>query len=307
MNSCLLCRAPVGLKMTMPVDSQTLKPTRHGAVYHCVACAVGFVLPRPTPDETVAFYDIDYYTHAVAPERVQRGFWSRVKTNLAWRVDKGEAMADIIAKSLQPDSSIVDLGCGAGDLLRELAARSYRMTGVERDTSALAFNDPSITVMQGSVESPPSDLLPGFDGVVFSHVMEHLVDPVAAMRFAASLLKPGGLLFCEVPNNESIVAERSRLTWHHLDIPRHVNFFTERSLSTLVQLAALTPQRSYFAGYCRSFADAYLTTERRIFSALAKPDGSIEHTPAASWRLLTLTMFARPQRKYDSVGIVARL
>jgi hypothetical protein len=54
--------------------------------------------------------------------------------------------------------------------------------------------------------------------VVFSHVVEHLVEPLKALGHAAALLKPRGLLFCEVPNNEALIARQSGLAWEHLDI-----------------------------------------------------------------------------------------
>ena len=69
-----------------------------------------------------------------------------------------------------------------------------------------------IPVLEGSAESLPAAFKPATcDGLVFSHVLEHLVDPEAAVRNAAALLKPTGLMFCEVPNNESLVAKQSGL------------------------------------------------------------------------------------------------
>jgi 2-polyprenyl-3-methyl-5-hydroxy-6-metoxy-1,4-benzoquinol methylase len=286
----------------------------HGAIYHCPHCTLGFVHPRPTPAETAAFYELDAYYTQGASHMVQTaspGLVSRLRSHLAWRVDASEALGRVIQRSLPARSAIVDIGCGSGTLLKELARGGHRVTGVERDASSVSRRDEhDITVLEGSAEALPTALAPAsHDGVVFSHVVEHLVDPIAALRHAVALLKPDGLLFCEVPNNESLIARQSGLAWEHLDVPRHINFFTARSLAALVEGAGLVVRRVYFSGYCRYFSDSYIATEQRIFDRLAAlPGGARDATRNSSgraWRLLARTALADARRKYDSVGIIA--
>jgi SAM-dependent methyltransferase len=163
----------------------------------------------------------------------------------------------------------------------------------------------NLRALRGSAENLPKELAPcSFDGVVFSHVLEHLVDPVAAVRSAAKLLKPGGVLFCEVPNNESRTAQVSGLSWEHLDIPRHINFFTEKSLLELGRRAGLKAVRTYFTGYCRLFDDSYIATEQRIHDNLPPPQWSTRNSEFQAWRLLASTAAAHVREKYDSVGVV---
>ncbi|HEX6708142.1 MAG TPA: class I SAM-dependent methyltransferase [Albitalea sp.] len=310
---CMLCASETRLRLTMPLDAKTFKATAHGQVYGCERCAFGFVHPRPTPAQTSSFYELDaYYTqgasHMVATP--PPGWLSRLRMNLAWRADRSESLIDVMEQGLAPNSAVVDVGCGTGMLLRQLAERGHHATGVERDTSAVSLRHHKVRVLEGSAEALPAALAPAScDALVFSHVLEHLVDPIAAVRRASALLKPGGLLFCEVPNNESLIARQSGLAWEHLDIPRHINFFTERSLAALVQDAGLEIRRVYFTGYCRFFADSYIATEQRIYDRLAAVPGGTEHSvrnsAAQAWRLLARTAWAAPRRKYDSVGVVA--
>lgn len=237
---------------------------------------------------------------------------SRLRMHLAWRVDAGEQLLNLICAALKPPATIVDIGCGGGALLAELTCRGYQAIGVERDPHSLALRDKRLTVLEGSAEILPLALRPGScDGVVFSHVIEHLSDPVATLRSAAVLLKPTGLLFCEVPNNESLIARQSGLAWEHLDIPRHINFFNERSLVNVALSAGFKVNRTHFSGFCRVFSDSYIATEKRIFdqlennnriSILAKRNSNIR-----SWSLLARTAFSDPREKYDSVGIIAIL
>jgi len=310
---CPSCGGQAQYRITMPLDAKTDRPTRHGEVFACAACELAFVHPRPTPAETAAFYQLDaYYTQGASHmvETPPPGLASRLRTHLAWRLDHGTSLRRVIDETLAAPADIVDIGCGSGALLKDLRARGHRVTGVERDANSLSLHDPEIRVLEGTAEALPAPLRPGtLDGVVFSHVLEHLVDPVAAVRQAAALLKPGGLLFCEVPNNDALVARESGLAWEHLDIPRHVNFFNERSLVALATNAGLAVRRVYFAGYCRYFSDSYIATEQRTYDRLAAlpggAHGATRNSAARAWRLLARSAFAPPRLKYDSVGLVA--
>lgn len=312
---CLVCNSKAAYKMSMPIDAKTFKPTSHGKVFECVKCNFGFIYPRPTPVETQHFYDLESYYTQGKSHMVETGppsFVSKIRTHLAWRADKGETLLDIINVSVQPNSTILDIGCGAGTLLQKLSTLGYKTIGVERDTRSLSLDGKNITVLEGSAENLPAQISPSScDGIVISHVLEHLTDPIAALRSAAKLLKPSGLLFCEVPNNESLIAKQSGLSWEHLDIPRHINFFNEQSLKVVAQKAGLRINRIYFGGYCRMFDDPYIATEQRIHDQLIVhgdlPVLSKRNSVLRSWRLLAKTACATKNKKYDYIGIVCSL
>ncbi|MEO8308116.1 MAG: class I SAM-dependent methyltransferase [Pseudomonadota bacterium] len=294
----------------MPIDSKSFAATAHGRVHRCNACGFEYVSPRPTPGQAKAFYEIDaYYTqgksHMVEVENPS--FFSRLRTHLAWRADAGENLIDVIAEEIPRGGLVVDIGCGGGQLIRILAERGIRGVGVERDVQAMSLRDSQISVLEGSAESLPRELKPGgCDGVVFSHVLEHLVDPRNALVNAVQLLRSGGLMFCEVPNNESLIARQSGLSWEHLDIPRHINFFALDTLVKLAEAVGLRIRRSYFSGYCRYFSDGYVATEQLIHDRLpAGSHPSIRNSAARSWKMLSRTFAAEPVRKYDSIGVVA--
>jgi SAM-dependent methyltransferase len=304
-TTCFLCAQPAPLFAVMPIDAKTYQPTTHGRIHRCPACALGFVFPRPSPAETNTFYELEaYYTQGRSHMPDMRPtFLAKVRGHLAWRADHSEPILEVLGRELKPDSAVADVGCGSGTLLRELAKMGHRAIGIERDAAALSRNG-ELQVIEGTAEQLP-DIEPA-DAVVFSHVLEHLVDPVDALRRAAALLKPGGLLVVEVPNNQALIARRSGLAWEHLDIPRHINFFAEASLKATVQAAGYEVQRSYFAGYCRYFSRSFVATEQRIFDHLGRAGPAVRNSELRSWLLLGETAFAQPQAKYDSVGVVAK-
>jgi SAM-dependent methyltransferase len=80
-----------------------------------------------------------------------------------------------------------------------------------------------------------------FDVITAWAVLEHLHDPAAAFRECARLLKPGGLLIAQVPNLRSIY---SRWAMQE-DVPRHLYFFTERTLKAYGESVGLELTRTW--------------------------------------------------------------
>ena len=90
---CPLCGGQSSPSVVMPIDAKSFQPIAHGAIWRCDDCGFGFVSPRPTPTETEEFYRIDkYYTQGQShlAEVAEPTFQSRLRTHLAWRVDRGE-------------------------------------------------------------------------------------------------------------------------------------------------------------------------------------------------------------------------
>jgi SAM-dependent methyltransferase len=66
-----------------------------------------------------------------------------------------------------------------------------------------------------------------FDLVCISHVLEHLTDPYKAMDLFASVLKPGGLLLVDIPNE-------LRLLQRGFQAGGHLTYFSTESFSRFV-------------------------------------------------------------------------
>jgi SAM-dependent methyltransferase len=115
-------------------------------------------------------------------------------------------LADAIAFRVQAESSVLDLGCGTGDLASAIAATGLRVTGCDISPEMLcraAAADPSGTVGWVQLE-PDWQTLPfrpeTFDAVVASSVLEYVNDPAAVLRECGRVLRPGGVMLCTVPD-----------------------------------------------------------------------------------------------------------
>jgi SAM-dependent methyltransferase len=131
--------------------------------------------------------------------------------------------------------TLLDLGCWVGFLLAEAVDRGWDAAGVEPSAfaSAYARDRLGLTVHTGDLFTTELPLH-HYDAIVMGDVIEHLPRPGEALDRMAELLRPGGIAWMALPDAGSVVARGLRARWWSV-IPTHVQFFTRRSLRTLLE------------------------------------------------------------------------
>jgi SAM-dependent methyltransferase len=117
-----------------------------------------------------------------------------------------------------PSGRIFDYGCGTGDFLAGFDDHWQRFGWDISDYARRQAQDKGIKVYR-------PDILPdaSLSVVVFRGTLQHIDNPVGALKFARRTLKPGGLLaILATPNTESLCYQLFK-TLPALDAPR--NFF----------------------------------------------------------------------------------
>ena len=238
-----------------------------------------------------------------------------MRGHLAWRFDRGVDVTSQWWKQQfgTASCSILEIGCANGQMLEELQADGHKVWGVEPDRQALVLaQQRGLDVFYGTAESlPPEVKSRQYDMIVMNHVLEHTRDPLLALRNALQLLVDGGKLVMEVPNNSCIGLKSSGIAWMHLDVPRHLYFFTPQSFRAIYEKVKFEIISTEFNGYYRQFANSWIDEERKILSLfdsmesprMVKPK---ENSKAQAWNLLLKTIFAADENKYDSIRIVAQ-
>lgn len=199
----------------------------------CPACGTARLLPPPDDAVLAAAYARDYYGDAA------RKFRGPVDAAFA-RTQARRARA--AAALVPPGGHVLDVGCGAGEFVRALRARGLDAEGTERtaEAAARAAAASGVPVHAGDVET--LDLgSRRYDLVSIWHVLEHLRDPLAALRRAHGLLRPGGALLVAVPNAGSWQARVFGGHWFHHDPPRHLWAFDAPALQALLRRAGFVP------------------------------------------------------------------
>jgi 2-polyprenyl-3-methyl-5-hydroxy-6-metoxy-1,4-benzoquinol methylase len=142
---------------------------------------------------------------------------------------------------------VLDAGCGADSTNAGFpvpeAFKAAHVVGVDVAEEALARNallDERIVGDLESVSLPDG----AFDVVVCWDVLEHLPDPLAALRNIGAAVAPGGVLFVGFPNVHSVKGLVTKLSpfWFHVFLYRHVFRMTQGPFRTYLRWT-LAPSR----------------------------------------------------------------
>lgn len=207
----------------------------------CKRCHFEFVEPRPGDQALSAFYAAQDYT---AHEPVDDA--------AAWRRAEGQLASVQRAGGTLDGARVLDVGCGGGQLLTLARRLGARVCGVDPAEHAhQACRRLGIEVL------PQLDELGArrFDGIVMSHVLEHVPDVLATLAELRGRLSPGGWLCLEVPNRESLRARLSpqlvtRLgaDERHRAFPIHLSYFTPITLRWALEESGLAVASMTTAG-----------------------------------------------------------
>jgi 2-polyprenyl-3-methyl-5-hydroxy-6-metoxy-1,4-benzoquinol methylase len=134
---------------------------------------------------------VDTYTHGHADPVLQSHRWRTVENS-----------AGYLVPHLRAGLEVLDVGCGPGTITVDLAARVApgRVVGLDVSSAPLAEARELAARSQVAVEFAVGDVYAlaapddSFDVVHAHQVLQHLTDPVAALREMARVCRPGGLV-----------------------------------------------------------------------------------------------------------------
>lgn len=128
-------------------------------------------------------------------------FYDKRSTDIPEMDRRLSLVADlVISKSPR---RVLDVACGRGALVSALQLRQPRMdvAGVELSPTAVAeARSRGLNVTQGDVTKGLPFADEHFDCVIFGEVIEHIVDPDAALRELGRVLRRNGTLIVTTPN-----------------------------------------------------------------------------------------------------------
>ena len=196
-------------------------------ILRCPGCGLLFRADPPDAGELTELYGDAYFQAAEQNGPSQgEGYPDYVEDEELHRRNARRRLA-LLERYVEP-GRLLDVGCAAGFFVDEARRRGWEGVGVELAPSMAAYARKQLGV---HVVEAPFDRaeIPGppFDAVTMWDYIEHTLDPVADLRRACGLLRPGGVLAASTGAAGSVVARLSGRRWHLLT-PRHHNFFFDR-------------------------------------------------------------------------------
>jgi SAM-dependent methyltransferase len=201
-------------------------------IVRCRTCALMRTEPRPTPQTIGAYYPDDYgpYQSTPAPVKIKPQTWHRrFKARLNRWLGK-----DVRRLPLAPPGHLVEVGCASGAWIAEQRARGWSVEGLEfSESAANTARSLGLVVQTGTVESaaPPQQKA---DVLAAWMVLEHLHEPLAALRKLRDWVKPGGYLVAAVPDAGALERRVFGEYWYGLHLPAHLYHYTPVTMRRLL-------------------------------------------------------------------------
>jgi SAM-dependent methyltransferase len=192
---------------------------------------------------------------------------------------------DMVPLLPDPLGRVLDIGCGAGSTGSLLRPRQpERLVGIEIDPEAAArAREVYDEVLVGSCEKLLAAMDGEFDTILCYDVLEHLVDPWAALAQAHRLSAPGGRLHVSVPNARHLslmvdIMLRGTFAYQahgHRD-DTHLRWFTPRDIETAITCAgfviesrshpAISPARKTLAWVTGGRSTEFLVVQWQVLA-----------------------------------------
>ncbi len=232
-------------------------------LWKCDDCGGAQLDPRPTPESIGRAY-ANYYTHqnsgkhflvlgnqsklhlkrALHLSYYNHTFGHQLKGSLpyGWLVialsRRRRARAGQFIRHLPGPASgaqLLDVGCGDGGFLRIARELGFSPMGIEFDpVAANLAQSQGFNIKVGAIAD--IDIAEAsIDHITLNHVIEHLHQPVTALRRMLRWLRPGGRIWLQTPNIESKGAAHYGADWRGLEPPRHLVMFGPRSLQIALE------------------------------------------------------------------------
>lgn len=195
------------------------------------------------------------------PEYAEKYY--RLEAAHPWSVGRRDIVVQLLETlGVRKDARLLEVGCGSGALVAELAARGYSdVTGVDLAELAVAAARRAglhnVVRMDGSETSYEDE---SFDCIVASDVLEHIMDEQKALLEWKRLLRPGGVLVCFVP--------AFAFLWSDHDVEnRHYRRYSRSMLESVVVEAGYEVER---IGYWNAWLFAPMTGMRMVRRVMAR-------------------------------------
>jgi SAM-dependent methyltransferase len=226
-----------------------------GPVVRCRRCGLVYVAPIEDDRALISIGpplgpgDPAMLTSANATDLV--GCWEypllaqKETESAAIYMNAGVALEQIERYALPP-GRLLDFGCGGGFFLSVAKERGWEAYGLEPLPGHAVYARARFKLnVITDVLRADTFAAEFFDVVTAFQVFEHIVDPNEVLEHLKAVMRPGGILFIEVPNIETW-SLRLLGKYHRHFVPDHVTFFSRATLSRLLERNGFRVLDSFF-------------------------------------------------------------
>ena len=226
-TACCVCRGS---------DFETLsEKDRYGfplPVVICTQCGLIQIHPKLSQKSYNDFYHKIYRKLYLGEEVPGKKFFDSQKRT-------GDGIIEFLERQLDKKiehRKILEIGAGAGGILYSFRERGNEVYGCDLDREYLEFgkNEYGINIEYGPVDALNADFRP--DIIIYSHVLEHTLDPVAELKRLKSVCQDHTLVYIGVPGIRALQDNYDSDFLKYIHIA-HVYHFTLATLTNVLNKA----------------------------------------------------------------------
>ena len=204
-------------------------------IIDCNFCKFIHIYPIPSDSTLSKLYINDYYK-TTKPQYIKKN-----ETEIEyWNILFDEKLETLEQHLQSRTKKILDIGCGPGFFLRRAKKNGWQILGIEPSNLAATYAQrQGIPVIIDFFQNINLKNLGKFNAIHMFDVLEHTSNPIEILQNCYSLLKKGGIIVVEIPNDFNILQKTVQkvLKKHEywLAPPQHINYFNFSSLTKLLQ------------------------------------------------------------------------
>jgi 2-polyprenyl-3-methyl-5-hydroxy-6-metoxy-1,4-benzoquinol methylase len=206
---------------------------RYGLYYPvniCQSCGFVFVNPRLDQNSYNEFYNEEYRKLYLGSEKPNNHFFQE-------QYNQGKKIFNFLYNNnLLEDSAkfILEIGCGAGGILQYFEERGYETQGIDLGDEYIQFGKQNYNLDLYSTTLKNIELKKKPDIIIYSHVLEHLLNLEEELKLIKEISHPHTKLYIEVPSLKQMHKgyDFNILKYFHI---AHTYHFTLTSLVNLLQ------------------------------------------------------------------------
>lgn len=240
-------RAPEQCILCGGMDRTLLFQQDEWTVFKCAGCGLGFLDPRPSPEELSRYYEREYFD-----SHYDQGL---KKESPAMRKRLSQEQHRIrFFRPHKKRGRVLDVGCGMGYFMYACSLSGYEVEGMDISDASTSYirNELELNVKTGTTGRIGYEE-GRFDVITMWHFLEHSPDPRDYLSSAWKWLKDDGILVVDVPNHEGTDARKMWPDWTGWSLPYHFYHFTPGTLNEMLEKHGFTviASKNYLSEYVK--------------------------------------------------------
>lgn len=259
-KECRICGS-VGPHKTIVVREMMFGTQEHFEYYFCDVCETLQIVNALEGEELQRHYAVDYYSYTGYP-RLSRWLVAqqdrkklhvggglvgalltrRLPDGILCALLGGDVVGILAQLQLKSDARILDVGCGGGALLDRLARVGFtNLRGADPFIAADGESPQGVPLTKGDL----SEVTGEFDLIMFNHSLEHVPDPIVALKAASEKLAADGICLARTPTTSSEAWTTYLADWVQIDAPRHFVVPSRQAMALAAEKAGLRVERVF--------------------------------------------------------------